>query len=323
MITVDSFFSGTLNTVDNVIGDFVNLAYTHFVQANAEMITLLFTVYVMFLGYQFLSHHHHFNLNTVIRHILVLLCVYALVMNWKLYDLFIYKIFTTEPANIAQILVSSTGKYHADASIAKALDDIYLAVFDAAKGLFEQISFSASGIAFALYALLVLIIGSLMCVFALLLFVYAKMMMAVVLALGPIFILFVLWDSTSGMFSAWLRQLITIAMVPVVTSAILTLMLSVIHVTLPSINVPANEMQFYGMAPFLGLSLATTMILTQVFRICSALGGGLALSSLSTGGALAASAMRYSGMFALGRGAMSWSRNQMGRTRQRLNRGGQ
>lgn len=89
-----------------------------------------------------------------------------------------------------------------------------------------------------------------MCVFALLLFVYAKMMMAIALALGPIFILFYLWDATKGLFAAWLRKLITIALVPIVTSAILVLMLSVINVILPQLNVPANEMQFYGIAPF-------------------------------------------------------------------------
>lgn len=53
--------------------------------------------------------------------------------------------------------------------------------------------------------------------------------MAVALALGPIFILFILWTPTKGIFSAWLNILITIALIPVVTSAILVLMLSVIN----------------------------------------------------------------------------------------------
>lgn len=322
MITVNSFFTDTLNTVDAVIGDFVNIAYTHFVQANSEMITLLFTVYVMFLGYQFIHHNHHFNLSTVTRHIVVMLCVYGMVMNWELYHLFVYRVFTTEPGNIAQILVSSAGEFHSDASIAKAMDGIYSAVVDAATGFYGQINFSVSGLAFIFYGLLVFVIGALMCIFALLLFIYAKMMMAVALALGPIFILFLLWESTRGMFTAWLNKLITIALIPVVTSAILVLMLSVIHVTLPAMTVPTNDMQFYGIAPFLGLSLATTLILTQVFRICSALGGGLTLASVSGGAAIAASALKYSGAAAAGRSAMNWSKYQAKRARERLFRGG-
>ena len=94
MIFVDNFIAGTLATVDGVIANFVNTAYVHLVQANAEVITLSFTLYVMLLGYQFINHTHHFNLNEIMRHLIILLCVYGLVMNWSLYHLFVYKIFT-------------------------------------------------------------------------------------------------------------------------------------------------------------------------------------------------------------------------------------
>lgn len=302
MITIDSFFSGTMNTVDAVIGNFVNTAYTHFVQANAGLITMVFTVYVMFLGYQFLFHSHHFNLSVVTKHIVTMLCVYALVMNWRLYHLFVYNIFTTEPGNVAQILVNSAGSKQQPTTIAHALDAIYLAIMHATMGFFGQINFSAAGMAFLFYGILVFIIGNLMCVFALLLFVYAKMMMAVSLALGPIFILFFLWESTQGMFTAWLGKLITIALIPIVTSAILVLMLSVINVTLPNINVPTSDMQFYGIAPFLSLSLATTMILSQVLNICSSLGGGMTLAGLSSGAAMVTSVIKKFGSSPVGRG---------------------
>lgn len=318
MITVETFFSGTLNTVDAVVGNFVSSAYTHFIQANSGLITLVFTVYVMFIGYQFIHHNHHFNLSTVTKHLIVMLCVYGLVMNWQLYHLFIYDVFTKEPGNIAQIFIDSAGAMHGETSIAQALDGIYLAVFNASMRLFGQINFSVSSLAFAFYGGLVFIIGTLMCVFALLLFIYAKMMMAVALALGPIFILFLLFDSTKGMFSAWLNKLITLALIPIVTSAILVLMLSVINVTLPNMDVPTNNMQFYGIAPFLGLSLATTLILSQVFRISSSLGGGISLASISAGAAIARSALQKSGLEAAGRGVGRWSKNQAGQMKRRM-----
>jgi type IV secretion system protein VirB6 len=266
-----------------VIGHFVNTAYTEFIAENATLITLIFTFYVMVLGYRFLYHHHHFNLSNVVRHIIVMLCVYALIMNWQLYHLFVYQIFTTEPTHIAQVLVNSSGSFQAGGNIAQSLDGIYASVIHAAHDFLGEVNFSVAGLAFIFYAMLIFIIGTLMCVFVLLLFIYAKMMMAIILALGPVFIIFILWDATKGLFSAWLNQLVTLALIPVVTSAILVLMLSVINVTLPHLNQPIEQLQFYGIAPFLGLSLATTLILSQVFRICSALGGGITLASISTG----------------------------------------
>ena len=309
MITVNSFFSGSLATVDSVIGNFVNVAYTQFVQGNAGLITMLFTLYIMLLGFKFLNHSHHFNLMGMVQHMITMLCVYGLVMNWQLYHLFVYNIFTNEPAYIADILVKSTGQFQGNGTIAGTLDGIYDSVVNASAGLMGQVSLSGSGIAFVFYAFLVFVIGSLMCIFALLLFVYAKMMMAIALALGPIFILFILWQPTRGMFDAWLNKLVTIALIPIVTSAILVLMLSVVHVTLPAINQPADHLQFYGLAPFLGLSLATTMILSQVFRISSALGGGLTLASLSTGAAIASTAIQKSGLPQLGSKAMNFMKH--------------
>lgn len=321
MITADTFFSGTMNTVDAVIGNFVNNAYTHFVQANSNVITLLLTMYVIFLGYQFLNHSHHFNLNVIVRQMIVMLGVYGMVMNWKLYNLFVYQIFTNEPGNIAQILVNSADKFHAGENIAQALDAIYAAVMNATTHFLGQVNFSTAGIAFIFYGALVFIIGTLMCVFALLLFVYAKMMMAIALALGPIFILFILWNQTKGLFSAWLNKLITIAFIPIVTSAILVLMLSVIDVTLPNINQSTDNLQFYGIAPFLGLSLATTLILSQVFRVCASLGGGITLASLSVGAAIANSALSKTGIPSMVRSAANWNQTKARQVKRRFHKG--
>ena len=168
------------------------------------------TFYVMVLGYQFISHHHHFQIGDVVKRLILMLSVYGLVMNWDLYHLFIYNIFTNEPASISQILIGAATGGHVSGDIVSAMDGIYEAVVNAARGFFGEVSFSASGLVFILYGFLVLIIGSLMIVYALLLFIYAKMMMAVSLALGPIFILFIMWDPTRGLFSAWLNKLITI-----------------------------------------------------------------------------------------------------------------
>ena len=321
MITADTFFSGTMNTVDAVIGNFVQNAYTQFIQVNSNVITLAFTVYVMFLGYQFLSHSHHFNLHVITKHMIVMLGVYGMVMNWDLYNLFVYNIFTNEPGNIAQILVNSAGKFQSGESIAQALDAIYAAVMNATSNFFGQVNFSTSGIAFLMYGALVFVIGTLLCVFALLLFVYAKMMMAVALALGPIFILFLLWSSTKGLFSAWLNKLITIALIPIVTSAILVLMLSVIDVTLPGIHQSSENLQFYGIAPFLGLSLATTLILSQVFRIAASLGGGITLVSLSAGAAIASSALSKTGIAAATRVAANWTQRKARQVTRNVYRG--
>ena len=301
MILANSFFSGTFSTVDAVIGDFVTRAYEHFIQANSSVITLSFVLYVMFIGYEFLSHTSNFNLTAVLKRLILMMCVFGLVMNWRLYHLFVYNIFTNEPARITQGLIGAIDGGHNSGGIVATLDSLYETVIDATIGFLSEVNFSMSGLSFIFYGVLVFVIGSLMCGVTLLLFIYAKMMMAVMLALGPIFILFLMWDSTKGLFSAWLNALITIALIPIVTSAILVLMLAVINVTLPNMSQPAEEMQFIGIAPFLGLCLAVTLILSQVLSISSALGGGISISNLSKGADIAKKALEKSGVAPMAR----------------------
>ncbi|HSW93619.1 MAG TPA: type IV secretion system protein [Gammaproteobacteria bacterium] len=323
MITAKTFFSDTLNTVDAVIGNYVNVAYTHLIQANSGVITMLFTFYIMLLGYRFINHDQKVTMDYLVRHITLMLIVYGLLMSWHLYNLFVYNIFTNEPGSISHILIGAAQTIHPGESIAQVLDGIYESVINATLGFFSQVSFSATGVAFLFYGLLVFLIGSALCVFALLLFIYAKMMMAVSLALGPIFISFLLWESTKGMFSAWLKKLITLALIPIITSAILALMLSVISVTLPSINQPVENMQFYGIAPFLGLSVATTLILSQVFHIASALGGGITLKSLSHGAAIVKTTVQKSGAASAYRGASDWTLSKIRKNKKGVNYGNQ
>src|SRR6476620_3975844 len=133
MITVSTFFSGSMNTVDAVIGNFVSHAYTHFIQANMDVITLLFTFYIMLMGYRFLTHSASFDMGEIIKRLIVMLCVFGLVMNWELYHLFIYNIFTNEPANIAKVLIDSAS-YATGTDIAKSLDKIYELIINATVG---------------------------------------------------------------------------------------------------------------------------------------------------------------------------------------------
>jgi type IV secretion system protein VirB6 len=316
MITAHTFFSGTLHTVDTIINQFVYLAYAYLAKENTTLITLLLTIYVMGVGCRFLLHEQPIPLRYLTYHLTVVLCVYGLVMNWQLYHLLIYRVFTTEPEHIARVLSHATSNHQTTDNLIQTLDHLYAFITDTTIHFFGQASLSTAGIAFILYGLLVFVVGIAMCTFALLLFIYAKMMMAVALALGPIFILFILWHTTKNLFTAWLNKLMTLALIPIVTSAILTLMLSVIQITLPTTD--SVPLHFYSIVPFLGLSIATTLILSQVLRICSALGGGMSLANLSHGATIVYTSLEKSGMTAVSRKAARWTKEKTTHIHRRL-----
>lgn len=278
-IDSNSFFTSCLQIVDSVIGNFVDHVFHALISQHSGEITLCFTLYVILMGYRFATHTISADILTITKHLILMLIVYGLIMNFGLYNKFIYNIFTQEPESLAKAIVSNSG---GTTNISGALDNFYSIGIRTAKALLGAVK--VTNLTPLFYAAGVWLTTIVLAIAALLLFIYAKMAMAIGLALAPIFLIFMLWDSTRGLFNAWLNKLINFALVPIITCAILSLMLSVADKTLPNPDLPFEQQDLFGIAAFMVLSLATVSLLSRVFHICSALAGsGVSLGGITEG----------------------------------------
>ncbi|TLY48698.1 MAG: type IV secretion system protein [Gammaproteobacteria bacterium] len=297
VFSAQSFITDTLTAVDSVIGHYVQTVYLQLALQYNSTLLLLCTFYILLLGYRFSMHTLSADFSTISRHLMVLCIVYGLITNWSLYQLFVYNIFTNEPGHIAQVIVHSSNPLTSDESIAQALNQVYSTGMDASKKLFT------SGIKLFFCSIFIFAFTFLCCLTALGLLIYAKLAMAIALALGPIFLPFVLWESTRGWFVSWLRKLFNFALIPIVTASILSLMLSVMDLVLPDLNRQASQgnPDFFTMGLFGGLSLVTAFLLKQSLPIASSLSGGFTLAALGQVGNMVSSALKATGMNAAGR----------------------
>ena len=69
----------------------------------------------------------------------------------------------------------------------------------------------------------------LLCVYAMLSIALSNIALAVLLALGPLFIAMLLFDSTRRLFSAWIAQLANYALVTILTVMVAALLLQVVE----------------------------------------------------------------------------------------------
>jgi type IV secretion system protein VirB6 len=277
-INATSFFTDTINAVDQMIGNFVQTAYEHLIQNNEALITLLFTFYIMWIGYRILTHTLKGDLMSLTRHLGLMLVVYSLLLSWQLYNQFFYNIFTNEPQIIASVMTNSTGQ---GGSIDTVLNNVFNATLMAGGDLFAHTQWNH--ILPAILGIIVLLGGSILCLAALALFIYAKVGMAIALALGPIFLCFFLFEPTKGFFNKWLNKLITFALFPIVISCILAFFLSLVNAVLPQIQVPAAVQGFKDISVFTGLCFVSFYFLWQVPSIAASLGGGMSLGGLREG----------------------------------------
>lgn len=154
-----------------------------------------------------------------------------------------------------------------------------------------------------LCAILLIIFTFLCCLVALGLLIYVKLAMAIGLALGPLFLPFMLWESTRGWFVSWLQKLFNFSLIPIITASILSLMLSLINLVLPDLNQQAiqGDPDFFTVGLFGGLSLVTAFLLKQSLSIASSLSGGLTLSTLGQIGGMVKSTLNTTGVNAAAR----------------------
>jgi type IV secretion system protein VirB6 len=301
LINNNSFVSDLLNTVDLVISNFVQSGYKNLVANNQNVITMMMTLYIAWLGYRFMMHTLTLEVSALTRHLVLVIIVYALLIDWNLFYTFFYNVFTNEPGIITQTMLNSMRTPNIGGeSTTSALNSVYEQGMNISKALFNMGNIHNIEIYF--YGFLVAASTVIGCLIALAILIYAKMAMAVMLFLAPLFISFLLWDSTRKLFDNWLQALINYALIPIVTCGILMLTLSIANATLPGLqqNVTSGQPTFSGILPYLGVSLINALLFKQVMPTCAALSGGMALEAIGAAIPIAKQAFKATGIPAIG-----------------------
>lgn len=199
------------------------------------------------------------------------------------YDAWVADFFMNTPDQLAALVTNAPG----DTSI-QFLDGLWAQMYAFGEAFWQQGSaagFSGYGLEFI--AVLVWAAGLLACGGAAVLLLMAKMGMHVWLAIGPLFILMAMFDVTRKFTDAWLGQLVGFALIPMLTGAIVKLMMSVLQsymgdaVAAGALTSPSIEQVVWAVV----LCGFSCVLLKQVPSLASGLGGGVAVGTLGAVGA--------------------------------------
>jgi type IV secretion system protein VirB6 len=118
--------------------------------------------------------------------------------------------------------------------------------------------------------------------YAAFLIVLSKVALAVVVAMGPIFICCLMFEGTKKFFEAWLGQALNYALVSGLTVSVIKLLFGM-YANVAAGTLTASdgaEFSFASVASLLILSVICFLILMQVQTIASALAGGVSISTM-------------------------------------------
>jgi len=237
-------------------------------------IVTLATIYVMAWGYLHLTGKIDEPVMTGLKRILVLAVILGVGLRLWLYNTLIVDTFYNAPVQLAAAIVGS-------ADPVGTIDTIWdrggaVAGILWAKG---ASSWHGFGIGFYIAGALVWCLIGLLCVYAMFLFALSSIALAVLLALGPLFIASLFFDATRRFFAAWIAQLANYALITVLTVMVAALLLQIVQSYATQTAARGSAIFTVDVLHMVLIAALVFLVLRQVMPIASGLAGGASLNS--------------------------------------------
>ena len=126
------------------------------------------------------------------------------------------------------------------------------------------------------------VVGIVVTGYAAFLFVLSKTALALLLGIGPVFILMTMFEPTKRYFDSWLGQAVNYVLMAVLVAGAVRLILSILETYLGSADVIAAmaDPSIMHILPVVAFGIIGFLVMMQIPSIASALGGGVAIGTL-------------------------------------------
>jgi type IV secretion system protein VirB6 len=242
-------------------------------------VVTLATIYVMAWGYLHLMGKITEPFEAGLKRIALIALILGVGLRLWLYNTVIVDTFYNAPAQLAAAVVGASDPVGTIDAIWNSGGTVAGSLWD--KGAsFARLSFS--GVGFYLAAAVVWCLIGVLCVYAMFLIALSSIALAVLLALGPLFIALLFFDATRRFFSAWLAQLANYALITVLTVMVGALLLRIVQSYAAQTAARGSAILTVDALNMLLIALLVFLVLRQVMPIASGLAGGVSLNSFGT-----------------------------------------
>jgi len=114
------------------------------------------------------------------------------------------------------------------------------------------------------------------------LIILSKLAVALLLAVGPLFILLLIFNNTRQLFESWLKTLLNYAVIPIFVYTLLALLLALAESPLSYMekNTGIYSQFITVIGPFLLVTFVATILLAQVMNVAASVTSGISLSTM-------------------------------------------
>ncbi|VVT06674.1 type IV secretion system protein [Erythrobacter sp. EC-HK427] len=236
-------------------------------------LTAVLVIFVALIGYALVTGRTRIGLASLTPKMVTLVLVVTFATSWLLFQQVFYSLFVTGPDSLASVIMDSDGS--ATIIFADKLDAVMLALMEASGGDAMDANtsiFSPPGLLWSGGTMLLLgTVGVL---------ATSKIALAILMGLGPIFILTALFDGTRGLFTGWLKAVVLMALTPLFAVLGGTLMLELAVPVLSSLASSPGEIDVRPAMAFFMIGAVHLALMFMVLKVLTTMVSGWSVFGL-------------------------------------------
>lgn len=235
------------------------------------VLTILLTLYVAFFAISLLLGRSNLGVRALIPRMITLGLVLTFATSWLAFQSVFLNFAVGGPDWLATVATGAEGS--ATTVFADKLDVVFAAIQQASQGQEGDVSaFSPAGIMW-LGAMLLLLgtVGVL---------VTARIALAVLVALGPIFVVMALFDGTRGLFTGWLKGAVMLALTPVFAVIGGSVMLEIAVPVLSALSTSPGQINAQPAMAFFLIGAVHCALMVMVIKVAGTMVSGWSVFGL-------------------------------------------
>ncbi len=241
------------------------------------VLTILLTLYVAFFAFSLITGRSRLGISALTPRMVTLGMVLTFATSWVAYQSVVWNLAAGAPDYIAGLLLGARGS--ATTIFADKIDVVFAALIDASGTEAMQgasSTFSPPGLLWLGGTLLLLgTVGVL---------ATCKIALAVLLALGPIFVVLALFQGTRGLFTGWLKGVVMLAIAPLFAVLGGSLMLELAVPVLRALAMVPGKIDPRAAMAFFMIGAVHAALMLMVMKVAGTMVAGWTVFGLASSG---------------------------------------
>lgn len=278
---VGAGIGASLRAIDCAAGDMSQAAFSRIFGPEGAFVVplqILLSLFVIVIGYGFITGRLRIGLGSLVPQMFTLVTVVTFATSWIAFQSVFWNLTVGAPDQIASALMGTAGS--ATTIFADKLDVVMYSLMEASggEGAAETTSiFSPPGLLWSGATMLLLgTVGVL---------ATTKIALAVLLSLGPIFIVLALFRPTRGLFAGWLKAVVMVALAPLFTVLAGSLMLELATPVLSSLMTSPGTIDVRPAMAFFMIGAVHLALMAMVMKVAATMVSGWTVFGLSSSAA--------------------------------------